>query len=118
MKLIIAGSRTITDYYTVRNAVIESGLWSEYGKDISVVCGMAKGVDMLGYEFAKRNSLTIHEFPADWDKYGKSAGHRRNREMGDFADELLAIWDGKSRGTKGMIEYMQSLSKPVYVIGV
>jgi hypothetical protein len=115
MKLIIAGSRSITNYNLVRQAIISHGIWAKYGRDIEVVCGMAKGVDMLGYKFAENNSLVVHEFPANWDLYGRSAGHRRNREMGDFADELLALWDGESKGTKGMIEYMQSLDKPVYV---
>lgn len=115
MKLIIAGSRDIDDYKIVRQAVIDSGLWKKYGKSIEVVCGMAKGVDLQGFKFAAKNHLTIHRFPADWDTHGKSAGHIRNREMGDFADELLALWDGKSRGTKGMIEYMKSLGKPTYV---
>lgn len=115
MKLIIAGSRDIDDYDLLVAEIVKSGIWKQYKRDIEVVCGMAKGVDMLGYEFAKRNSLAIHEFPANWDLYGKSAGHRRNKEMGDFADQLLALWDGKSRGTKGMIEYMEYLGKPCHV---
>lgn len=116
MKLIIAGSRDIDDYQVVRQAVIDSGLWEKYGKSIEVVCGMAKGVDLQGFKFAAKNHLVIHRFPADWNTHGKKAGHMRNREMGDFSDELLAVWDGKSRGTKGMIEYMQSLGKPTHVI--
>lgn len=116
MKLIIAGSRGITDYNIIRDAVVSSGLWKEYGKQIEVVCGMARGVDLLGKEFADRNKLTVHKFPADWDKYGKAAGYIRNKQMGDFADILLAIWDGKSRGTKQMIDYMKSLGKPVHVV--
>lgn len=105
MKLIIAGSRDITDYELVRKAVIISGFWKRYGKSIEVVCGMARGVDLLGKEFAERNGLIVHEFPADWKKLGKSAGPMRNRQMGDFADGLLAIWDGVSSGTKHMIGY-------------
>lgn len=115
MKLIIAGSRSITDYCTVRNAVISSGLWLKYGNNLEIVCGMARGVDMLGYDFASNNRLLVHKFPANWD-LGKSAGHIRNRQMGDFADCLLAIWDGKSKGTKGMIEYMTKLGKKVYIV--
>ena len=115
MKLIIAGSRDITDYNIVRKAVIDMGLWKQYGKQIEVVCGMARGVDLEGWKFAKKNGLVIHEFPADWNNKGRGAGHIRNKEMGNFADELLAIWDGKSRGTKQMIEYMQSLGKPTHV---
>lgn len=115
MKLIIAGSRGITDYETVRQAVIESGYWKKYGNSIEVVCGMARGVDLLGMEFARRNHLEVHEFPADWKGLGKVAGHIRNAQMGDFADGLLAIWDGDSRGTKHMIDYATKKGLEVYV---
>lgn len=118
MKLIIAGSRGITDYATVRTAVVTTGLWDGYGYKIEVVCGMARGVDRLGLDFAKRNSLKWHEFPADWDKLGLRAGYVRNKQMGDFADQLLAIWDGESKGTRQMIEYMQSLRKQTHIYKV
>lgn len=112
MRLIIAGSRSITDYEIVRQAVIDSGYWKEFGRSIEVVCGMAKGVDLLGKEFAERNGLIVHKFPAKWrvdGVYNPGAGHIRNAEMGRFALEdngrLLALWDGESRGTKQMIEW-------------
>ena len=55
MNLIIAGSRSITQYSAVRDAVVESGLWAKYKRDIVVICGMARGVDLLGKEFAEKN---------------------------------------------------------------
>lgn len=119
MKIIIAGSRGITDYMLVRQAVIDSGLWTAYKRKLEVVCGMAKGVDLLGRDFAKCNKLIWHEFPAAWDdleapgavirtrrdgkQYNVKAGTDRNIEMGKFSDGLIAIWDGESRGTKQMI---------------
>ena len=42
--------------------------------------------------------------PAKWDKHGNSAGMIRNSQMADYADGLIALWDGESRGTKNMIE--------------
>lgn len=104
MKLIIAGSRDIEDYALVRSLVMKSGFWKKYGRSIEVVCGMARGIDRVGLDFAKKNNLQWHEMPADWDKHGKAAGHIRNSEMADVADGLLAVWDGKSPGTKGMID--------------
>jgi hypothetical protein len=71
VKLIIAGSRDTTDYNIVRKAVIEMVLWKQYGKQIEVVCGMARGVDLEGGKFAKKNGLVIHEFPADWNNKGR-----------------------------------------------
>lgn len=113
VKIIIAGSRDITDYEVVRNAVIASGYWKEFGRKIEVVSGCANGVDKLGIEFASKNNLTIHRFPADWKTHGKAAGHVRNKEMGDYAKahggRLLAVWDGKSTGTKGMVAYADKI---------
>lgn len=107
MKLIIAGSRSITDYDLLKKLMVTSGFWKKYGKKLEIVSGMAKGVDALGVEFAQKNNLKLWEMPADWS-LGKAAGHIRNREMGDFADGLLALWDGSSNGTKGMIDYARA----------
>ena len=130
MKIIIAGCRDITDYELVRKAMIESGYWKAYKHSIEVVCGMALswkwksdpligGVDRLGYKFAKRNGLVVHEFHADWEKHGKAAGHIRNVEMGEFTKShgglLLAIWDGKSKGTKQMITWARDNGLKGYV---
>ncbi len=103
-KLIIAGSRDIEDYDLVRSLVMKSGFWKKYGRSIEVVSGMARGVDKLGVDFAKKNGLKCHEMPADWNRHGKAAGHIRNSEMADVGDGLLAVWDGTSPGTKGMIQ--------------
>jgi hypothetical protein len=120
MKIIIAGSRSCTEYETVRQAIIQSRAWKMYGKEIEIISGTAKGVDQLGEEFARRNDLLVHRFQADWDAHGKAAGHIRNRAMGDFAKEhegaLIAIWDGKSRGTKGMIDYAKQIGLDVFVL--
>ena len=51
-----------------------------------------------------RKDGKCYRFPADWDKYGKAAGYKRNGEMARNADALIAFWDGKSRGTKHMID--------------
>lgn len=114
-KLIIAGSRSIEDYSIVREAVVKSGLWKEHRNNLEIVSGTAEGVDRLGEIFALNNGLIIHPFKPDWDRFGKRAGMLRNCEMGDFADGLVAVWDGRSRGTQHMIRYMTGLGKFVYV---
>ena len=55
-------------------------------------------------------------FRADWERFGKSAGVRRNHQMAQAGDMLLAFWDGRSAGTQHMISCMQQLGKPVVVI--
>jgi hypothetical protein len=99
MKVIIAGGRDITDYNLVLSAIQESGF-----EITEVISGMASGVDELAVRYAKENNLPLQEFWAEWNSYGKSAGPIRNRQMASSADALIAIWDGKSRGTKNMID--------------
>lgn len=110
MKIIIAGSRGIADFSIVLEAIEKSGF------DISeVVSGGAAGVDRLGERFSKTDGLPLKVFPADWDKYGKSAGYIRNEQMADYADGLIAVWDGVSRGTKHMIDSALKRKMPVYI---
>lgn len=116
MKMIIAGGRDFTDKDKIEEAVRHLIQSKVLTRDFELVCGMARGADITAYHLCKSKGNIIHEYPADWGSYGKSAGHRRNRDMGNNADMLLAFWDGTSKGTKGMIDYMRSLNKPVYVI--
>lgn len=112
MKIIIAGSRTIfPSYAQIDQAIVDSGFAIS-----EIVSGGAQGADKCGEAFAYRKELPVKLFPADWQTYGKSAGMRRNRQMGDYADGLIAFWDGFSKGTAMMIEYMKGLGKPVYLV--
>lgn len=110
LTVIIAGSRHIEDYDLVKQAYIQADF------PISkIVSGKANGVDTLGERLVKELKVPVLEYPADWDKYGKSAGYIRNKEMAIVADALIAIWDGESKGTKNMIEIMKSMGKKVFV---
>ncbi len=64
---------------------------------------VARGADRLGERYAKERGYPVRLFPADWEKFGKSAGYRRNAEMAKYADGLIAFWDGRSAGTGHMI---------------
>lgn len=112
MKLIVAGGRDFQDYR--RLVKILDGIHTKHTIQ-EVVCGKARGADTLGEDWARVVGVTVAEFPADWDLHGRAAGHIRNRGMGDYATHLIAMWDGRSRGTKGMIEYMQLIGKPYHV---
>lgn len=80
-----------------------------------VVSGTARGVDQLGEQFAKDFSLPVTRFPANWDAYGKQAGFLRDKEMAEHADALIAVWDGKSRGTEHMIDIATEKGLAVHV---
>jgi hypothetical protein len=99
MKVIIAGCRNFHDYAFLVKCMLKANL-----NITEIVTGKADGVDALGERWAKENKLPIKEFPADWDKYGKSAGPKRNKQMADYADALIALWDYKSKGTLNMIQ--------------
>lgn len=113
MKIIIAGSRTITDVRIVAWALGSAGL--KLGMISEIVSGGAKGVDTLGEQIAIINNIPVRRFPADWNKYGRSAGYKRNAEMAEYADILVAVWDGQSKGTEHMVDLMQRGGKGVHV---
>lgn len=113
MRLIIAGSRSITDIEHVQQVMrfaVSAGCCL-----IEVVSGCAPGVDQLGEQWAAQNGIPVRQFPADWARYPRRAGRMRNAEMANYADALVAIWDGASSGTRHMVQTMQALGKPVYI---
>lgn len=112
-KLIIAGSRSIDGPDALK--IVESALKSSNIKPVLIVSGNARGIDRVGEALADKLGLPVQEFIPDWEGLGKGAGMVRNQQMGDYAGALLAVWDGQSRGTKQMIDYMTSLSKETYV---
>lgn len=113
MKTIIAGSRHITDESLIQKAVDASGF------EVSVVVhGAARGVDTLAWDWALNKNLPVMSFPADWYGKGRGAGPIRNTEMANYADALIAIWDGKSRGTKDMIDKATKKGLKVFIYKV
>lgn len=100
MKVIIAGGRNITSYAAVLNAIAASGWRDEITE---VVCGMASGVDLLGKRWAINSGIPVRLVPADWKIYGKAAGPMRNEMMAHYANALILIWDGKSKGSANML---------------
>ncbi|RMH11289.1 MAG: DUF2493 domain-containing protein [Gammaproteobacteria bacterium] len=97
-KVVIAGSRDFHDY----DLVMEKFLGLCLGQ-VEIVSGGAKGVDALGERLARELGYPLKVFPADWTKHGKAAGPIRNRQMAEYADVLVAFWDGQSPGTRNMI---------------
>lgn len=98
-KLLVSGSRTITDRAKVFQTIDEMIGLTLKGEDVTIIEGGAKGVDTLAREFAIERNIPYEEHPADWDKNGRAAGYIRNVEMVKEADVALIIWDGKSKGT-------------------
>lgn len=116
MKLIVAGGRDFADTNLLISSLVKLVEDNKIPECPELVCGMARGADMLAYSLWANNKMPIHNFPANWNKHGKSAGYKRNQEMGEFADAAVCFWDGNSKGTKHMIDIMNKLNKPVYIV--
>lgn len=113
-KIIIAGSRSFNNYPELC-AICNLALLRLPSDQIEIVSGRATGADKLGEQYAKANKYKLTTFPANWTKYGKAAGPIRNKEMADYANAIIAFWDGVSPGTKNMIKVAKSLNLQVYV---
>lgn len=101
-RVIIAGGRDYDDYEKL--AEVMDFYLSKIDDEITILCGMATGADSLGLRYAKERGHKVSYHPANWEYYGKRAGPIRNEEMAKNADALVAFWDGKSHGTKNMID--------------
>lgn len=113
-RVIIAGGRDFNDYVMMKRTMDK--LLVNITGEIAVVCGMARGADTLGEQYAKEKGYAVNYFPADWNKYGKSAGYRRNEQMAQNADALVAFWDSQSRGTKHMIDLANRYGLKVRIV--
>ena len=123
LRIIIAGSRDFNDYELLKKSAIEIITKKTMLPDLTrIVSGGARGADTLGERFANEMGLEISRFIPDWDGLGKRAGYVRNAEMAKFAVEddndgmLIAFWDGKSRGTKHMIDLAKRYGLEVHVV--
>jgi len=123
-KIIIAGGRDFDDYDMLKSEMDTylfkdrelSYLMSGWPDEVEIVSGCAKGADKLGERYGISNGYLIKRFPADWDKHGRGAGHIRNREMAEYAGTCVVFWDGKSRGSKNMIDTARELSLDTHVV--
>ncbi|WP_199097187.1 SLOG family protein [Dyella sp. ASV21] len=117
MKIIVAGGRDFANIELMHDHITHLVQHGWMADDSTLVCGMARGADMLAYTlWTERYDNPVEKFPADWDRLGKGAGFIRNRQMAETADKLIAFWDGKSRGTEHMVQTMQTLGKPVHIV--
>jgi glycerophosphoryl diester phosphodiesterase len=135
MKTIIAGSRGIDNALRVVAKAINASGWLM--QITEVVSGTARGIDRAGERWAEDNQIKIKTFPAWWNdlsgsdgmpvvertqadgrRYNAAAGHNRNQRMAEYADALIAVWDGVSKGTKDMIDRATKEGLKVYVYRV
>lgn len=106
MRVIVAGGRDFfqPEHTFLMRKTLDVLLSSVSKSDIEIVSGTAKGADRAGEEYANFRGIQVKQFPAEWDKYGKSAGYKRNAVMAEYANHCVVFWDGKSKGTGHMID--------------
>lgn len=111
MKTIIAGSRTAS----IKDVITALELCPFTAEITEVVSGCARGADSYGEMLAEEFDVPVKKFPAEWKKYDRGAGHIRNSQMAEYADALVAVWDGKSTGTKDMISKAEKRGLKVFI---
>lgn len=114
IRLAIVGSRGFDDYERLYNVVSDLAE-REQVSIVGIVSGGALGVDSLGARYAQERGLQLTEFLPEYDKYGRGAPLVRNKTIIENADYVLAVWDGKSRGTLNAIGHAQKLGKPLHI---
>lgn len=113
-RIIIAGSRTFDDYELLCHVMDHL---TRKMTDVTVLSGACPdGADPLGEKWAWRWWWTVERYHAEWDKHGKGAGIIRNKEMVKAASHLVAFWNGKSPGTKDIIEQARKANLKVKVV--
>ena len=115
-KVIIAGSRGFSNYKLLREQCNKYLREKRKTSNIIIVSGHARGADTLGEKYAQDEGFDLEIYPAQWKKLGKQAGYRRNEQMAEVADALIAFWDGESKGTKHMIDIMNAKNLQVKVV--
>lgn len=113
-RVIVAGGRTFQNYELLKSSL--DHLLRNRLPAVTIVSGTASGADTLGERWAQERGLSVARYPADWNRYGKSAGYRRNEQMAQNADALVAFWDGESRGTMHMINIARQRGLLVRVV--
>ena len=107
MKIAVVGSRNLD----------EVDIDKYISPDVDeIVSGGAAGVDTCAAEYARENGLKLTEFLPEYKKYGRRAPIVRNKQIVDYADKVIAFWDGSSRGTLSVIKYAEMMGKPLEVV--
>ncbi len=114
-RIVIAGCRDYNNYSEAKDFIDSCLTNIRTQHTLIIVSGGCSGADMLGEKYANENGFKIERHNANWSEFGRSAGPIRNKKMATISDYVICFWDGKSKGTKSMIEFAKQLEKPIRV---
>ena len=114
-RLIVAGSRGFWSQ-DLMNRTLDHLLQNKQTDEIEIVSGGARGADRSAIVYAHNRGYKLTVMNAEWNKFGRSAGYRRNQQMADYADACVVFWDGESRGSKHMMDIAKRMGMPLRVI--
>lgn len=121
IRVIIAGSRDFNNYELLEK-YLNKFVKEHPNNKITIISGAARGTDQLGERYAREKCILLKRFPANWEQFGKRAGYIRNIQMLDYIDAsicdsyVFAFWDGKSKGTKQMIDGAKKRNIPYQIV--
>lgn len=114
-RVVVAGCRDYENYEEAKVFIDNCIREIRKQNTLIFISGRCRGADMLGERYAKENGIEIEYYHADWKVFGNAAGPMRNQKMAEACDFAICFWDGKSRGTRSMIEYARKLNKPIRI---
>ena len=114
-RVVIAGCRDYNNYDEAKLYIDFCLSNIRKGNNIIIISGCASGADSIGERYAKENGFEVEKYPADWKKYGRSTGPKRNKQMAEICDYVICFWDEKSKGTKSMIDFAKKFNKPIRI---
>ncbi len=114
-RIAVAGCRHYENYCEAKEYIdfCISKIRKKY--TLIFVSGGCRGADSLGERYAAENGFETEIYPADWGKYGRAAGPKRNKKIAEISDYIICFWDGESRGTKSLLSFAEKAGKPVKI---
>jgi predicted Rossmann fold nucleotide-binding protein DprA/Smf involved in DNA uptake len=111
MKTAIVGTRTFNDYQELKRT-----LESLKNKPTEIISGGARGADALAERYAKENNIKLTVIEANWNLHGKAAGPIRNLLIVEASEQVVAMWNGESKGTENTIKNSKEMHRPVIIV--
>ena len=114
-RVAVAGCRHYENYEEAKKYIdfCISEIRKKY--TLIIVSGGCRGADALGERYAAESGFMAEIYPAVWEKYGRAAGPKRNKKIAEISDYIICFWDGKSKGTKSLIQFAEKAGKTVKI---